>query len=201
MADSTMPTGCVAAHQRHRDADKAGTADEIHLQAGRRAHDRVERHHAGQRARQQHGDDDDARIGNAGIGAALGLTPRCASRSRAWCARSAPRRKAATKSDDEGNVERRSTELGAEHDHHPVQLRQLPAVEEGAGLGAILPARFSTLHQEIDHQRCGDEVEHDRGDDDMAAALGLQEAGMKRPGAPNSAGADDASGMVTYQGT
>ena len=49
-----------AAHQRHGDADEAGAGDEIERHVVLVAHDRVERHHAGQRAGDHHGDDDDA---------------------------------------------------------------------------------------------------------------------------------------------
>ena len=56
-----------AAHQRHRDADEAGAGDEIERDVVLVAHDRVERHHAGQRAGDHHGDDDDAAFRNAGI--------------------------------------------------------------------------------------------------------------------------------------
>ena len=56
-----------AAHQRHRDADEAGAGDEIERHAVLVAHHRVERHHAGQRARDHHGDDDDAGLADAGI--------------------------------------------------------------------------------------------------------------------------------------
>ncbi len=45
-------------------------------------------------------------------------------------------------------------------------------------------------------------VEHDRGDDDVAAALRLQEpAGMKAQAAPNRPAPTTATGMVTYHGT
>ncbi|MNV60465.1 hypothetical protein D3C71_1529270 [compost metagenome] len=54
-------------HQRDGNADETRTADKFHLQAGGRAHDRVQRHHTCQTAGNEHGDDDGARIGNAGI--------------------------------------------------------------------------------------------------------------------------------------
>ena len=56
-----------AAHQRHRDADEAGAADIVEHQPVLEAHDDVQRHHPGHRAREQHGDDGDPDRVDAGI--------------------------------------------------------------------------------------------------------------------------------------
>ena len=36
------------------------------------------------------------------------------------------------------------------------------------------PRRDQDIDHQVDHQRRGQEIEHDRGDDDVAAAIGLQ---------------------------
>ena len=53
----------------------------------------------------------------------------------------------------------------------------------------------------VDHDRRGDEVEHDGGDDDVAAALGLQPAGDEGPEAADRRRREDRRpGSVSHQG-
>ena len=74
----------------------------------------------------------------------------------------------------------------------PVELRAAGRRRRRCGSPApSSPAGFSTFDQQIDHERRGDEVEHDGGDDDVAAALGLQIGRDQRPSAPTSAAASD----------
>jgi hypothetical protein len=47
--------------------------------------------------------------------------------------------------------------------------------------GAIEPGLAEDIDQHVGHQRGGDEVEHDRGDHDVAAALGLEIARHEGP--------------------
>src|SRR4029453_19124001 len=55
-------------HQRHRDADKAITRSKFEQEAVLRAHDLIEGEEARERARDEHGDDDEALRLHAGIG-------------------------------------------------------------------------------------------------------------------------------------
>jgi hypothetical protein len=57
------------------------------------------------------------------------------------------------------------------------------------------------VHEQIDHHRRADEVEHDGGDDDVTAPLGLQPGWDQRPGGAEDRRATTAKGIVTYQGT
>ena len=50
------------------------------------------------------------------------------------------------------------------------------------------------VHEQVDDQHAGEPVEHDRGDDDVAAALGLQIAGHRGPGGAEGGSAEDAEG-------
>jgi hypothetical protein len=133
-----------AAHQRHRDADEARPGDEIELQAVLVAHHRVERHHAGERARDHHGDDDDARLADAGIARRLGAValgadlvaePRAPDQH--------PDQKGADQRQQEGDVERRGPHREADRLQHPVELGQLPASRKVRVCGAIWPAGLS----------------------------------------------------------
>ena len=65
-----------APHQRHRDADEAGAGGEVEQQPVLHAHDLVDGDQPGQRAGDQHGDDDDARRARCRHRrAAVGLAP------------------------------------------------------------------------------------------------------------------------------
>ncbi len=57
-----------AAHERHRNADKAIAGGEFEQEAVLRPHDFIEGEEARQRARDQHGDDDEALRLHAGVG-------------------------------------------------------------------------------------------------------------------------------------
>ena len=57
-------------------------------------------------------------------------------------------------------------------------------IGETGGFGRHRPGHAEDVDQQVDQQRRGDEVEHDRGDHDMAAALGLQIGRDRRPGRP-----------------
>ena len=124
-----------AAHQRHRDADEAGALHELDLQPLLVAHDRVQRHHAGERAGDQHGDDGDAVDRDAGIdrrgrveadGADLVAEPRAPDQHVDEDRRG--------ERQEEADVERRAAEIGAEQREQPVELRQRAAGAEGARL-------------------------------------------------------------------
>ena len=170
------------AHQRHRDADEAGARDEIELHAVLRTHDRVQRHHAGQRAGNQHGDDDDARFRNARIARRLGREAHGANLvAERRAPDQQPNEQAGRQRQQEGDIERRVAHRVAEYLQQPAELRQLPAFQEDARLRRHGACRLEHVDQQVDHQRGGDEVEHDGGDDDVRAALGLQIGRDERP--------------------
>ena len=66
---------------------------------------------------------------------------------------------------------------------------------EPRGFGRHAARLFHHVDQQVDQQRRGDEVEHDRRDHDVAATLGLQISRDQRPGRAQSRRADDREGQ------
>ncbi len=64
-----MPTGCERPISATAMPTKPAPCDEVELHAALLAHDRIQRHHAGQRTGDHHGDDGDAASRNAGVDA------------------------------------------------------------------------------------------------------------------------------------
>ena len=114
----------------------------------------------------------------------FGLARRCGSRSRAGCARSAARRaKAATSARRKVTLSGALATVDAEDAEHVVRASAGAAPSGKCAVSRRHRARrLQHVDQQIDHQRRGDEVEHDRGDDDVAAALGLQLGRDEGPG-------------------
>ncbi|MNZ99675.1 hypothetical protein D3C78_1190110 [compost metagenome] len=66
--------------------------------------------------------------------------------------------------------------------------------QEGARFRGHLAWHDQHIHQQIDHQGRGDEVEHDGGDDDVAAAFCLQPGRNEGPGRAEKCSTDDGEG-------
>ena len=74
---------------------------------------------------------------------------------------------------------------------HLVELRHERRVAERRRLGVHLPGLAQHVDEQVAHDRGGDVVEHDRRDDDVAVAIGLQIAGNGREGRAEQGRADD----------
>ena len=75
-----MPDRMVAAHERDRDADETRPAREVEEQPMVHAHDLVQAHQSGERARDRHGHDHGPRGPDAAVDvAAVSLWPRARS--------------------------------------------------------------------------------------------------------------------------
>ena len=176
-----------AAHERHGDADEARAADEIQHQAVLHAEDLVHRHQPGQRAGDRHGDDDDAARLDAGIDGGIGIG---AHRADLVAELGAPQQVPDGDGGDDGEEDREVERRGGEPHVEELARHLARAHDVGAGdLAALhrhLAHRAEPVVDEIAHQARGDEVEHDGGDDDVAAALGLQEPGIQAQKAPTA---------------
>ena len=120
---------------------------------------------------------------DAGIGRGLGIVAHGAQLvAPAACARGTPRR--ATQQASASRSDRLSGEArsGCRPARALVHARQLPTAAKSRLSRRHRARRDQHVHQQIDHQRRGDEVEHDGGDDDVAAALGLQPGRHRGPG-------------------
>jgi hypothetical protein len=185
-----------AAHQRHGDADEAGAGHEIELHAPLRAHDGVQRHQAGQRARDQHGDDDDPSFLDAGVARSLGAETHGADLvAELGAPDQRPDAHRRDEGQQEGYVEGRAAHRKAERLHEPGHGGDVRARPEGPRLGRHGARRLEHVDQHVDHDGCGDEVEHDRRDDDVAAASRLQPGGDQRPGRSDRRRGDDGDGV------
>ena len=181
-----------AAHQRDRDADEAEAADEFEDEPVLVAEDDVDRDAAGERARQERRDHGDAggrdaavdRGGRIGAdGADLVAEPGAPDEQ--------PDGEAAEEREQERQVERRDRPCDPEVGEQLVELRHERGVAERLRLGVHLPGLAQHVDEQIAHDRGGDVVEHDRRDDDVAVAIGLQIAGNRGEGGAEHGRADD----------
>ena len=101
---------------------------------------------------------------------------------------------------EQRHVQRRPTQRGAEEIEQPAEPRQLRTRRESARARLHGADRFEHRDQQIDHQAGGDEVEHDRGDDDVAAALRLQIRRDQRPERAEKEGEADRQRQVQPPG-
>jgi hypothetical protein len=74
---------------------------------------------------------------------------------------------------------------------HLVELRHEGRVAEGRRLGVHLSGFAQHVDEQVAHDGGGDVVEHDRRDDDVAVAIGLQIAGNGRESRSEHGCADD----------
>ncbi len=87
--------------------------------------------------------------------------------------------------DQQADIRRRRLgKADADRRQQLVQGGQVHALGETRGRWVHRADRAHQVDQDIVQHRRGDEVEHDRGDHDMAAALGLQIGRDRRPGGP-----------------
>ena len=182
-----------AAHQRHGDADEAGAGDEVERDVVLVAHDRVQRHHAGERAGDQHGDDDDARLGDAGVARGLRAEAHGAHLvAELGAPDQHPDDEGHDEREQEGDVERREGRtVKPNSDRNQPSFGSCAPSAKLARLRRHRAGRLQHVDQQIDHGRRGDEVEHDGGDDDVGAALGLQPGGDERPERADGGRAED----------
>ncbi len=172
----------IAAHQRDGNADEAEAAGEVEGQAVLIAHDDVERDQAGERAREAHRDDDLAGGRDAAVDrSALVLADDAERVAPAGLPDEQPDQNAADQGDDEGEIERRFGDVDADCAERLLHLRQPGVFSEGGGFRSLLPGPDQDVDQQVGHQRRGEEIEHDRGDHDVAAAPRLQPARDERP--------------------
>ena len=75
---------------------------------------------------------------------------------------------------------------------HLVHERDVRLRREGARLRVHGVRLAQHVHEQVDDEHAGEPVEHDRRDDDVAAALRLQIAGNGRPGGAEGRRAEDA---------
>ena len=93
-----------------------------------------------------------------------------------------PDEDASREREEDRGIERRARHLEADEAEQVVDEGQAAGGGELARLRRHRAGRDQHVHQQIDHHGRGDEVEHDGGDDDMAAAIGLQIRRHRRPG-------------------
>ena len=171
----------VAPHQRHRDADEAVAGGEVEQQPVVHPHHLVQPHHSRQRAGNRHRPDDVARRRDAGVDRCLRVgSDRAQLVAPAGMPDEDPHQHAAYQRPRERQVQRRAREVDPDPGEQLVHRRQRGVVGEGAALRRHLPRLNQHVHQQIDHQGGGDEVEHDGGDHHVRAALRLQVP--RRPG-------------------
>src|SRR5450830_352059 len=168
----------LAPHQGDGDADEAGATDEVERQIMRRTHDGIDGAEARQRAGDQHDDDDHLADRHARIVGRMLVEARGAQLE-------APRRSPDHHAvDDQGGNRQNKTDVQrrvAQGWEPGGEARHFAAFRKHAAGRVLLARRYQVLHDNEVHQAGGDEVEHDGGDHDMAAALGLQIAGQEAP--------------------
>ena len=181
---STMPSRMVAPHQRHRDAGEAGAADELEQQLAA-AHRRSRSCPPARPARRRWPSP-----------AAPGASGRCRHRPRrrgwrrpracgsrradATAAGTRPRPRPAPAAGS-GSAARPATAMPSQPSAWCMP-GSCAAAREGRAFHRHQPGRLEVVDQQPDQQRAGQEVEHDGGDDHMAAAVGLQPGRHRRPG-------------------
>jgi len=156
------------------------------------AHHLVEAHEPGERARDRHGHDDRSRGPDAAVHGCCPVvaeSPELVAPARA--PEIEPDQGARREGQDEREIDGRTADLPAERAGDVVKLRQPRARRELTRLRRLLPRLDQDVDEEMGHERRGDEVEHDRGDDDVAAALGLQPRRHECPDRAGSGGDDN----------
>ena len=122
-----MPTGMGAPHQRDRDADEAEARGIFEDEPVLLAEDHVDRHAAGERAREQRGDDRHPRRRNAAVdgggrigadGADLVAEPGAPDHE--------PDRESGGEREQERQVERRDRPMDSERRQQLMELRHMP---------------------------------------------------------------------------
>ena len=93
--------------------------------------------------------------------------------------------------EQEREVEGRIRPCDPEMGEHFVELRHERRVAERLRLGVHLPGLAHHVDEQVAHDGGGDVVEHDRRDDDVAVAIGLQIAGNGRESRAEHGRADD----------
>ena len=168
----------LAAHQRDGDAHEARAGGEVQRQVVRRAHHGVDGAEARERARHEHRHDDRAADFYARVVRGVRIEAR---RAQLVAPRRTPYDDAVDYQgedhDDKTDVQRRV----AQHRQELAQQGQGGAVGEHARGRVLLAFRDQVFDDHEVHQARGDEVEHDRRDDDVAAPLRLQVAGNEGP--------------------
>ena len=172
-------------HQRDREPDESGPFDRVEHEALGR-HDAVDRHAPGQRAGDDHRDDDHAHGRNAcvvgggfavAVGADLVAEPRPPDQQ--------PEQQAGEERDEKAYVGGRGGRKRNSDEAEDIrEERQFGTRSESTCRRIHRPFRFQDLDQQVHHEGRRDVVEHDRRDDDVTATLGLQPCGDEGPGGP-----------------
>ena len=156
------------------------------------AHDLVQAHEAGQRARDRHGHDHRARGLDASVDRGrLVVAQRAQLVTPARVPEVEPDEAADRQRQEQREIDRRAADLPADRSSQVVELRHPRARRELARFRRLLAGLDQDVDEEMRHHRRGDEIEHDRGDHDVAAALGLQPRGHERPRGAAGRGHDD----------
>ena len=174
--------GVVAAHERNGDAGEAVAGGEVEHQLVLDAQHLVERHAARKRAGERHRGDHRAPDRNAGIARRLLAVADGAQRiAELGAPDQHPDRRTGQEGKQEGEVERRAGSLESQAANEVVDRRQPNGLIEQPGLRRPLSRPHHRARKQPDHQPGGQEVEHDRRDDDVAAAICLQPPRHHRP--------------------
>src|SRR5262245_23461840 len=174
--------GVVPAHQRDSDADVAGPPDEVQQQAVLDPHDLVDAHQPGKGAGDAHRRDHGARGADAAVdGGRLAVAERAQLVAPARAPEIEPHEEAGGQGEERRDIHRRLPDLPAKRPRHAAELGQPAGGRELPRLRRLLARLDQDVHQEIRHERRGDEVEHDRRDHDVAAAACLEPPRHERP--------------------
>ena len=181
-----------AAHQRDRDADEAEAADEVEDEPVLVAEDHVDGEAAGERARKERRDDGhtggrDAAVdrrGRVGADGADLVTESGAPDEQ-------PEPQATEERKQERQVEGGDRPCDPKVGEELVELRHKGGIAERLRLGVHLPGLAHHFDKQVTHDRRGDVVEHDRRDDDVAVAIGLQIARYRGESRAEHGRADD----------
>ena len=173
----------IAAHQRDCDTDETGTLDGVQHQTLGFAHHVVDRHHARQRARDQHRHHRDPYRRDTRVeGSLLGPAESADLVAEAGAPDQHPDGEAGEQTDEQGDIGRCvPAPFDAKMRCDVGQLRQMRHFGEAGGGRVHAAHRPQPVDQHVVQQGGSDEVEHDRGDDDVAAAPGLEPCRDQRP--------------------
>ena len=171
-------------HQRHSDPDKARAFRGVQHQPFGFAHDVVDRHHARQTTRDDHRDHRDLDRRDTGVfrsgfrmavGADLIPQPRAPDQH--------PQEDTGRNCHQKRDIGGRGLgKLDPKRGKDIMQRRQFGRVRKARRCGVHAALGAQHIDQNIVQHRGRDKVEHDRGDNDMAAPFGLQERGDRGPG-------------------
>ena len=164
----------VASEQRHGDAVEALLLGEVVLVGVHVAEERSHAHESGQRAREQHGDEDHSLWVNPRHPRRTGVAPRRPQPEAEACLpHDHPEEDQHSDGDEQHAVESTIDEVG-----EPRRPREFLRLDEQAFGRAVDPEESVEGPR---HETEGDEVEHDRRDHLVHTALHLQPAGDSRP--------------------